>query len=308
MRPPIEPMSDIAWGRVERGLWARMDNAAATAAEPPRSKRWVWIAGASIGLAAAAAIVFAIMVDKPARLGPAITLTAPIVEEAPTRIVSSDSPSTLSVGDVHLTLDPQTAITLPKSNDTAVLERGAAWIAIAKHHPPFTVIAGDAVVRVVDTRFRVARFEERITVEVERGGLDVTFRGTTTHVDAGDTWTSEPPATKTITKKITDAKPPIDKTIDKPAATSFDAERAKYERMSALEPRDPAAAIEGYLEIARSANPWAEISLYAAGRLSADRGEARAKTLLEMYVTRYPRGRNVRDVRILLDRLKGDSK
>jgi hypothetical protein len=30
--------------------------------------------------------------------------------------------------------------------------------------------------------------------------------------------------------------------------------------------------------------------------------------LLDMYLTRYPRGRNARDVRILLDRLKGDTK
>jgi hypothetical protein len=302
VRPPIEPMSDIAWGRVERGLWTRLDNAPAANTERPRSTRWVWIAGASVGLAAAASLLFAILVDKPASLGPAITKATPIVEESPTRIVSSESPSTLSVGDAHLTLDPATAITMPKSNDTAVLERGGAWIAIAKRRTPFTVIAGDAVVRVVDTRFRVARFEERITVEVERGGLDVTFRGTTTHVDAGATWSSEPVVTKAITKKAPDTKP-----IDKPIAVSEDS-RVKYERMAALEARDPASAIEGYLEIARTLNPWAEISLYAAGRLSADRGEPRAKTLLEMYVTRFPRGRNVRDVRILLDRLKGDSK
>src|SRR5205085_3892289 len=139
--------------------------------------------------------------------GPALTKATPIVEETPTRIVSSESPSTLSVGDAHLTLDAETAITMPKSKDTAVLERGGAWIAIAKRRTPFTVIAGDAVVHVVDTRFRVARFEERITVEVERGEVDVTFRGTTTHVDAGAKWSSEPTPTKSITKKVPDVKP-----------------------------------------------------------------------------------------------------
>jgi hypothetical protein len=274
-----------------------MDNETAPQVQPARSKRWVWIAGASIGLAAVAAVIFAILVDKPASLGPAIAKRPPVVvEDGPTRIVSSDSPSTFTSDHAHVMLDPETAIVMPKSNDTALLERGAAWFTIAKRHTPYTVIAGDAVVRVVDTKFRVARFEERVVVEVERGGVDVTFRGTTTHVDAGATWTSEPTATKT--KKRAKV---IDHAVD-------DALRESYDRAQAIEAQNPAQAIEGYLEVARTQNPWAEISLYAAARLSADRDEPRAKTLLEMYLTRYPRGRNARDVRILLDRLKGDTK
>ena len=315
VRPPIEPMSELSWARVERGLWARLDGTATTQIEPARSRRWLWIAVPSLAVAGAIAVTFAVLVDKPQ--APLPSAPVAVVEDNPTRIVSGSSPSTITVGDAHVTLDAQSAVVMPRPSDstsTAVLERGAAWFAIApRTGRQFVVVAGDAVVRVIGTKFRVARSEENVTVEVERGLVDVTFQGTTVKVPAGQAWNSETP--QTVGVKVVEAvgAPPTmvepskqTKRTTKPApAPALDDERAKYERYLALEARDPSAALAGYLEISRGTSRWAEISLFAAARLAADRGETRAKTLLDMYLRRFPRGANADDARQLLDSLKG---
>ncbi len=55
------------------------------------------------------------------------------------------------------------------------------------------VTAGDTHVRVIGTRFRVARHGEAAAVQVEHGTVEVEFRGATTSVGAGEEWTSERP-------------------------------------------------------------------------------------------------------------------
>jgi ferric-dicitrate binding protein FerR (iron transport regulator) len=199
VRPPVEPMSDLSWARVERGLWARLDGTATTRiAVPARSRRWLWIALPSVAAAAAIAAVFAFVIDTRRSISalPAVPATAVVEQEMPMRVVSGSSPSTITVGDAHVTLDAESAVVMPRggaSDSTAVLERGAAWFAIApRANRQFVVVAGDAVVRVIGTKFRVARSEERVTVEVERGLVDVTFKGATVKIATGETWDSNP--------------------------------------------------------------------------------------------------------------------
>ena len=142
-----------------------------------------------------------------------------------------------------------------------------------------------------------------MTLEVERGLVDVSFRGTTAKVGAGQRWSSDAPA------KIASEEPrPKHVVIDKkPIVKPIvpDDDQAKFERAQALEVRDPKTAIVLYLEVSKGTGQVAINSLYAAGRLAADRREPRAKTLLEMYLRRAPRGANADDARIILDRLKG---
>lgn len=322
VRPPVEPMSDVAWARVERGVWTRLDNAAPVHAAPRR--RWLWIAAPSIALAAVIAIVFATAVDSPR---PRPVVTAP--EAPPTRFVTNETPSTATVGDTYVTLEAHSVVVMTRPGDsTALLERGAAWFEIApRTGTPFVVVAGDTIVRVVGTKFRVARFEERVTVEVERGLVDVTFRGTTARLAAGQHWATPEPSKPVDPKPVDDGKPmkPADDDGKPTKPADDDGKRAKpadddgkpakpvepasdqrrFERAQALEVRDPASAIALYLEVSRGSSTWAINSLYAAGRLAADRREPRARTLLEMYLRRAPRGANADDARIILDRLKG---
>jgi transmembrane sensor len=336
--PPVEPMSDLAWARVERGMWARLDHAPAVV---PAKRRWVWLAVPA--MAAAAAVVIAVLA---LREGPSPTLPspAPVASTELSRVVSGASPSSITFADAHIALDANSALVLTSegTSPATLLERGAAWFTVAPRadRPAFIVRAGDTAVRVIGTRFRVARSDERISVEVEHGLVEVVFRGTTARVGPAQQWSSEHPgeveaaAVQTarvevpsqttdpatvpavappVTTKRAAGRPATDTSvIDKPAAGTStatpvtDTDHARYDHLASMEARDPEAALAGYLDLSRGAGPWAQVALYAAGRLAADRHDHRAETLLTIYLRRFPSGANAADARQLLDRLKGD--
>src|SRR5262245_59599388 len=95
-RPPVEGLSEIAWARVERGVFARLDdgtvtNAVASRAAPNDSRRgWLWLAVPALA-AAAAGVVFFARPDK---------TVAPASEPEPARVVAGASPTEVSFDDV----------------------------------------------------------------------------------------------------------------------------------------------------------------------------------------------------------------
>lgn len=355
--PPVEPLSDAAWSRVERGVWSRIDAAAklpAASAPPPGPRRW-WLVAAPLAAAAAIAVIV---------IGTRSTTDDLTAASEPARVVSGTTPSSVSFGDSHIELDADTAVVMnhEAGHPTVLLERGAARFTVAprKQRPEFVVHAGDVTVRVIGTRFRVARSDERISVDVERGLVDVQFHGALVGVTANRHWSSESPAqTSTVAEVAPPAAPvaaaepppPGDTTADdapgvasdparapaphrhttKPArasapksspaaraavepetdpapeaarAAEIDRDRAEYDRLAALEPRAPETALAGYLALARGTSRWADLALFAAARLAADRHDRRAETLLGMYLQRFPAGANAADARQLLTRLK----
>jgi hypothetical protein len=221
--PPIEPLSDIAWSRVERGLWAELDTD--NAPTPARSRRWIWLVAPAMAVAAMIAIVLATHT--------AGTPTTTFFGDDPTQLVTEAAPSSLSIGDIHLTLDPYSAISMRHESDapTATLERGAAWFTVAPRadRPAFTVVAGDTTVRVIGTRFRVSRSAEYVTVQVEHGRVDVRSHGVGAEVEAGQTWSSQTPNVVTTSIQTATAEVPaknaskhvapdaISSPVDKPA-------------------------------------------------------------------------------------------
>ncbi|NVB83079.1 MAG: hypothetical protein HOV81_32170 [Kofleriaceae bacterium] len=305
--PAVEQLSDLAWARVERGLWAKLDAdtaPSATTTEPARtSRRWVWIAAPLLAAAAAAAIV----ITRPGDTTPAPDRVA--VE--PTRYVSGDSASSISFGDAYVSLQPQTALVV--SGPRTLVERGKATFSLAPSpvEPSFEVVAGDAkasAIRTIETRFQVGRSAEIVTVAVERGMVELTYRGQKLMLRDGQTWTSEPPPTpvELVTPPVETtepAEPAASKKAAKKPKSSL-SERERYEQLAALEVRDPKAALAGYLELAKGTSSWAEVSLFAAARLAGDRDDARAPALLKMYLTRFPHGANAADARELLDHLQ----
>ncbi|HEX8108090.1 MAG TPA: hypothetical protein VF516_10210, partial [Kofleriaceae bacterium] len=88
----------------------------------------------------------------------------------------------------------------------------------------------------------------------------------------------------------------------------IDRDGAEYDRLAALEPTSPAAALKGYLALARGTSRWADPALFAAARLAADRHDPRAETLLGVYLQRFPGGANAADARQLLARLQADKR
>ncbi|HWU86183.1 MAG TPA: FecR family protein [Kofleriaceae bacterium] len=331
--PPVEPLSDVAWSRVERGLWSRLDAAPTVLMQRPRRWRWIRITAPALAAAAAAAV-----------LTVGLRGGAPGGEAAPTRVVSGAAPTSVTVGDVHVTLDANTAVVMDPAA-SALLERGGAWFAVAPRgkRPPFVVAAGDLVVRVIGTRFRVARSGEEAAVEVDHGLVEVQFRDAKTRVGTGQRWTSRrptevtPPRVAEAVPAAPDAAPEPEIVIepaplpaappsvsppapaaptppvppeprlpaDRKPAPKVDRDEAAFHRLEALERRAPATAIDGYLELSRRSSRWAEPALYAAARLAADREQPRARTLLEIYLQRFPSGANADDAHKLLGHLQG---
>jgi hypothetical protein len=325
-------MSDVAWARVERGLLARLDGQTSTPSEPPPRRRWTWLA---VPVLAAAAVVIVVLA---LRTGPAAppTGTEPIAGEEPSRVVAGEAPSSVSFGDAHVGLEARSAIVMTREggSPSVLLERGAASFTVAPRNgrPPFVVRAGDTVVRVVGTQFRVARTDERIAVEVQHGIVDVLYRGNTVRVAADHAWRSEAPDAVTEIAMTTPPPAPapqvpapqvpapqvpapqvpapqVPAVVVRPAPPTppaVDPDRAKFDRLSRIEARDPDAALAGYLELSQGSSAWAAVGLFAAGRLAADRHDPRATMFLTIYLRRFPTGANASDATTLLQRLEGE--
>lgn len=288
--PPIDPLSDVEWMRIERVLWAKLDAGASrsvsTAGRASRYRPWLWIGPPVVAAAAAAAIV----VTQPERgRSPASHRFGP----APVRYVSGASTSSLSFGNAYVSLEPQTVV-LVSGRRTSV-EAGKATFALAPsaNDGGFEVVAGDArasTVRAIETKFHVGRSASVVTVAVERGMIELNYQGEQRTLHAGQTWTSHAAPAKAVT------------TPTAPTLEPVDVRRARYERLAALEVRDPAAALAGYLELASGRSRWAEVALFAAARLAAERMDPRAVPLLTTYLKRFPRGANAADAREILVR------
>lgn len=310
--PPVDPMSDLSWARIERGLWSTLDAAPPlprAAAPASHRGRWMIVPGA---VAAIAALWLVTRAAAP----------APNDHVAPARVVSGASTSTLTLGDAYVTLDPESAVLVNHDPHApvATLERGGASFAIAPRagRPPFVVVAGDTQVRVVGTRFRVARELDVVTVEVEHGVVVVRHRGSEVQLRASERWSSAPSETAQVPAPTPTHEAPRAPVATEPPpraapVTRLPAklpstvdERATYEALAAREARDPAGALAGYRKLAQGTSRWAEIAMFAAARLAYDRRDPTTRALLSDYLRRFPRGANVDDARELLANLKGD--
>jgi ferric-dicitrate binding protein FerR (iron transport regulator) len=161
---------------------ASHDKAAAAA----RRTKLVWLA---VPVAAAAAFALAFFATK----SPQAPAAQPVATDTPSRIVAGSAPSSITVGDSHLTLDANTALVIDGKDgkQTALIERGAVSFAVPR---AFTVLAGDALVRTTTAQFRVSRDGELAIVEVESGSVQITFRGQEVTVGAHHGWSALSPS------------------------------------------------------------------------------------------------------------------
>ena len=127
--PPVEPMSDVTWARVERGLWSRIDSGATDELPAPR-RRWLWVAVPAFAVAAIALLLLATGVFSARDDAPVMSVVEPM---EPSRVVAGAAPSTVSFGDAHIDLAAQSAIVMTREGDSpsVLLERGSATFAVA---------------------------------------------------------------------------------------------------------------------------------------------------------------------------------
>jgi ferric-dicitrate binding protein FerR (iron transport regulator) len=188
--PPVDDLSDLSWARVERNTFARMEGTVTNAVASREVRRdsrskWVWLA-VPAAAAAAFGLAFFSMNSSPGS-----------TDGEPSRVVAGASPTTMSFGDAHVTLQANTAVVMDQNpaKPTALLENGTAVFAVARgERPPFTVLAGDTTLRAMAATFTVTRKGEVAELAVETGSVEVRFRGHDLKLAADQTWTSERPS------------------------------------------------------------------------------------------------------------------
>jgi hypothetical protein len=331
--PPVEPLGELGWARIERAVWAELDAAPSPESlVPARSRKAMWIAiGVSAAAAAAAAGVFALSRgDAP----------APVVAQAPAApqwVVTGAGSSEVTFGDARIAVAPRSAVVLNGGADDGVLvviDRGAADFEVAPRvgRPKFVVQAGEVSVRVIGTGFRVERVGDGAKVAVSHGTVEVVTPGETARVTAGETWPSEL-AAGTAAPDAGLGEPSADLDMDpiavgrdhprapkKPApaqtapqdarpAPAIDDDARRFAAATAIEAGDPIAALVEYRRLASGDGPWAANALYAEGRLLYERrDDDAARAALTEYLHRFPRGANAADARALISRLQGASR
>jgi hypothetical protein len=339
--PPVEPLPDLTWARLERQLWATLDAPVVVAPPSPRA-RWRWPVAAAVSVAAAAAVALA----WPSRPGDGAELTSRAPTTMPSRVATAAAETELSVGDASIRLAPFSALYLHGGDRGVgmILDRGQASFEVAPRmgRPPFVVDAGAVRVTVVGTGFTVTRLGDGAIVDVRHGVVEVLADGRRALVRAGESWDAEgvhptvtaataaaalptaptagpptagpatagPPAagpaplTEAPAPAIAAAPPtPRAPRHVEPPAPAVDG-KAAYAAAAALEASDPAAALAAYQALAARRGPWAANGLYAAARLAFERGDhGRARTLAQRYLRAYPQGSNAADARTLLERL-----
>jgi hypothetical protein len=324
--PPIEPLSSEAWARIEQGVFVQLERDQLATA-PARGARVILFASLAGAFAAAAMLALwlrsgaetaapthAVATATSAEAAPlasAVTASAPVGEPAPSvahlddarrvedgaRVQTTDFAQQLRIGDSEVVLAARSELGVQGSDERGwllELVRGRIDVHVAPRltRPQFVTRAGQVEVSVVGTRFSVEYDDAQSSrVSVEEGKVQVSERGRSVLLVAGDSWSGfeQRPAAR----------------VKSAAAKRAEAERARvaFERAARLEAAEPAKALRIYAAISARPGPWAANALYAAGRLELERGNAeRSRTLLQRYLKRYPKGANVSDAQVLLAR------
>ena len=305
----IEPLGEARWSRIERELFDRVAEGEGVPEAPfertTGAPRW--------RMASALVLAGAVAAVGGAAAWHALSAPARAVALVPSRITTEAAGSRVSVGEATLDVAPRSTVFVHGDDAhglTVVLDRGRVECEVPPRNgrPPFAVEAGDVQVRVVGTHFAVARSDGGVSVDVERGVVQVTAPGQHLDVHAGEHWPESVPVPPVVVgaPPSPSSAPVASAPLAAPSASAPPpSPRELYESASRLEASRPDLAVGMYRDLAARGGPWGMNALFAEGRLELDRGHAvEARRLLEGYLARYPSGPNADDARQLLERLR----
>jgi hypothetical protein len=342
MRVQVESLSDARWARIERDLFAKLDESGkAPATTDARRPSIAWAP------ALAAALVLLCAIARP---------WGAVRSDLRMRLATTDGASQFTVGESSLAVAAHSLLMVGGDDEhgiDVVLDRGAVTCEVAprRGRPPFLLNAGEARLRVVGTRFTVAHIGSDTTVDVDHGTVEVSASGAVAVLHDGDHWPPRPPpmaaaaaaaggvgsrlapvdvlptpqpdptptpARTPPTRKrglastqgeaVPVETPPADAPATSAPATSSappvpPTPQETFESAATLERAKPDQAATAYRDLAAGNTEWAANALFALARLQVDRGDrAEGIHLLKSYLARYPRGMNADDARELLRR------
>lgn len=323
----VEPLAESSWNRIERAVFEQLDAERPAPREDAhaRARRRRCLAFGGVAAAALAGAFALALIGRGAR-------------PETSRIVTAEAGSQVTYGEAALEVQPQSAVLISGSGVTCDIapRHGRPPFTVQAGGVRVRVVGTRFSVTRAGDSARVS--VEHGVVEVTEGGrvarlgAGERWPGPAAHATAPAPVAPRPEATRPVTHTraehrarptaaapATSHQPPA--TLQAPAtpqaprpsdpapATTAPAPApsaaARFEAAARLERRDPDAAAAAYARLADEGGPWAPNALYAAGRLAADRGRhGDARTLLERYLARHPRGANAEDARQLLLRLK----
>jgi len=317
----IEPLSEGRWARIERAVFNAdlegpgVDAGALVEAAPASRRR----GAVALVLAGAVAAAFGAVTWR--------ALSSSGAGPVATRVETTSQGSRVEVGESTVDVAPESAVRVTGDDAHGVsvlVESGRVECDVPprRGRPAFLVEACGVEVRVVGTHFSVSCGHGAVSVDVQRGQVEVISGPEHAFVPAGAHWplpppdvvATPPPATPAV---VSHPKSPPDKPVshavgpETPASTfaakpsASQTAQEQYESASKREAREAEAAIGIYRYLAVRGGPWGMNALYAEGRLQVDRGRPdEARRALQEYLDRYPGGPNAEDARRLLERLR----
>jgi len=199
-RIEVEPLSEPRWAKIEKSLFAQLEHEqldrepAPKMATMPPQRAWRWRPAVALVMAGAMAAAIGALATKSMFVSP----VAPVAS-APSRVVTGSSDSHIALGESDVDVAPESAVLVSGDDDRGIMvvvDRGKVECEVAprKGRPPFLVQAGDVRVKVVGTRFTVARDAQGggAHVLVAHGIVEVTSHGQTTTLHDGDSWPAAP--------------------------------------------------------------------------------------------------------------------
>ncbi len=339
----VEPLGDPRWSRIERGMFTRLEVSPTDGDEKRVAARRLWIGGACALAAAAAAVLVvgrsSVLAHSrdPVRL---VTTSSPSrftigesslwIEPSSLVLVSGDDEHGVDVvldrGTVTCEVAPRHGrppfvvdageVRVEVVGTRFTVTRGPAETSVGVDHGVVEVAVGGVVTVLHDGERWPAPTGSAIepapagTAPVRPASPSDPWNTTSIEspvaADApAAAATHSPSAARRIAPQSASPSvpsPPV--SVTAPAA-SPPSPQELFESAARIERTRPDDAAALYRQLVAGGTGWAGSALFALGRLEADRGHrAEAARLLEEYVTRYPRGINVDDARVLLSQMR----